>query len=179
MSEQEFEALNQEQRDIWEQNAHFWDDRMGDEGNRYHNELVAPAQERLLDLRPADLVLDIACGNGQFARRMAQLGARVVALDFSKGMIERAKSRTSENPDRIEYSVIDATDEGALMALGERRFDAAVCTMALMDMFQHRAADVLSGPSAKARRTIRLLRHASLFPHPADEDDIGARRQGR
>ena len=133
MSEQEFEALNREQRGVWEQNASFWDERMG-EGNRYHNELVAPAQERLLDLTRDDLVLDIACGNGQFARRMAQLGARVVASDFSEGMIERARSRTTENADLIEYSVIDATDQGAMMALGERRFDAAVCTMALMDI---------------------------------------------
>jgi len=48
--------------------------------------------------------------------------------------IERACTRTTENTDRIEFSVLDATDSDALMALGERRFDAAVCTMAIMDM---------------------------------------------
>ena len=44
------------------------------------------------------------------------------------------EARTKENADRIQFSRIDATDEEALMALGERQFDAAVCTMALMDM---------------------------------------------
>ena len=39
-----------------------------------------------------------------------------------------------EHADRIEYHIADATDEAQLIALGERRFDAAVCTMALMDM---------------------------------------------
>ena len=36
--------------------------------------------------------------------------------------------------DRIVYQVVDATDEAALLAFGKQSFDAAVCTMALMDM---------------------------------------------
>ncbi len=133
MSEGEFQALNREVGEIWNRNADFWNERMG-EGNDFHSILISPSQERLLDLRPGELVLDIACGNGQFARRMAQLGARVVASDIAPRMIENAKARTKENADRIEYRVLDATDSAALLALGERRFDAAVCTMALFDM---------------------------------------------
>ena len=34
----------------------------------------------------------------------------------------------------IDYRVLDATDLAQLMVLGEGRFDAAVCAMALMDM---------------------------------------------
>jgi hypothetical protein len=43
------DALNQEVRDIWNQNAHFWDERMG-EGNAFHKILIEPTQERLLNL---------------------------------------------------------------------------------------------------------------------------------
>jgi 2-polyprenyl-3-methyl-5-hydroxy-6-metoxy-1,4-benzoquinol methylase len=125
--------LNQETRDIWNQNAAFWDDYMG-EGNAFQKVLIGPATERLLNLHPGELVLDIACGNGAFSRRMAQLGAQVVACDFAEVFIERAKQRTIEHADRIDYKVVDATDEAQLLALGERRFDAAVCTMAMMDM---------------------------------------------
>ena len=133
MSEHEFQAFNSQVRDIWDKNADFWNEKMG-EGNDFHKLLIEPNQLRLLDLRQDELVLDVACGNGQFARKMATLGARVVAFDISNGMIENARARTTENVDRIEYSVIDATDSTALLALGERRFDAAVCTMAIMDM---------------------------------------------
>ena len=125
--------LNREVRDIWNRNADYWDRRMG-EGNDFHSLLIGPAQERLLDLRRDELVLDIACGNGQFARRMAELGARVLASDLSERMVENARARTTTHTDRIQYDVIDATDRERLMALGERRFDAAVCTMALFDM---------------------------------------------
>jgi 2-polyprenyl-3-methyl-5-hydroxy-6-metoxy-1,4-benzoquinol methylase len=125
--------LNREAEAIWNQNADFWDERMGD-GNQFQLMLTGPASERLLDLHPGERVLEIACGNGVFTRRMAQLGAHVVASDFSDRLLERARARSSDLADRIEYRRIDATSADQLLALGKRRFDAAVCNMALMDM---------------------------------------------
>jgi ubiquinone/menaquinone biosynthesis C-methylase UbiE len=117
----------------WDTIAPFWDERMG-EGNAFQRRLVGPATERLLELVPGQLVLELACGNGVMARRMAALGARVVATDFSPAFLERARARSGELADRIEYRLVDATDGEQLLALGEGRFDAAVCNMALMDM---------------------------------------------
>jgi SAM-dependent methyltransferase len=105
---------------------------MGDDGNDFHRLLVAPASERLLDLQPGETVLEIACGNGVFARRMARHGVHVVATDFSAQMLERARAR--EQADRIEYRLLDATREDQIVALGRQRFDAAVCNQAIMDM---------------------------------------------
>ncbi len=119
---------------IWNANAAFWDQRMGHEGNDYQRLLVGPAQERLLGLKPGETVLDVACGNGVFSRRMADLGCQVVACDVAPRMIELARARSGAYAGRIEYLVCDATDEQALLALGEGRFDAAVCSMAMMDM---------------------------------------------
>jgi 2-polyprenyl-3-methyl-5-hydroxy-6-metoxy-1,4-benzoquinol methylase len=129
----EVEALNQEVRDIWDHNAAFWDQRMG-EGNTFHKTLIEPTQERLLNVRAGQRVLDIACGNGQFARRLARLGAYVLGVDISERMIERARARTAESADRVEFRIVDCTRPDVLMNLGEKQFDAAVCTMALMDM---------------------------------------------
>ncbi len=125
-------SLNDQVREIWDRNARWWDERFG-EGNDYQHLLIGPATERLLELRPGEVILDIACGNGAFSRRIARLGAQVVAFDFSERLLERARERTAEQ-DAIEYRLLDATDEGQLLALGRERFDAAVCTMALMDM---------------------------------------------
>lgn len=133
MSDRNFGDVNREAQDIWDRNAAFWDARMG-EGNEFQKLLVAPATERLLDVHPGDRVLDVACGNGVFARRLAALGARVVAGDFSRAFIELARARTTENAAAIDYRVLDATDPAQLLALGEQSFDAAVCNMALMDM---------------------------------------------
>jgi 2-polyprenyl-3-methyl-5-hydroxy-6-metoxy-1,4-benzoquinol methylase len=118
---------------IWEANARWWDDRIGD-GNEFQNELIEPATERLLAVAPGDRILDIGCGAGRFTRRMASLGATVVAFDFCEAFIERARERTPAETTGIEYHTLDATDSDAVRRLGETRFDKAVATMCLMDM---------------------------------------------
>lgn len=133
MGDQTWHKLSEETYHQWEKNAPFWDDYMG-EGNDFQNILIGPTTEHLLNLKREDNVLDIACGNGNFSRRLAQLGARVVAFDQSQTFIERAKAHTTENIDRIEYLVIDATNQRQLSSLGEDRFDCAVCNMAIMDI---------------------------------------------
>ena len=125
--------VNDESRRIWDANAEWWDDKIGD-GNAFQCELIEPATERLLEIGPGTTVLDVGGGAGRFARRMAELGAYVVATDFSERFIERAKSRTPAEMRNIEYHVVDATSGEQLLALGAARFDGAVATMALMDM---------------------------------------------
>jgi 2-polyprenyl-3-methyl-5-hydroxy-6-metoxy-1,4-benzoquinol methylase len=124
---------NEETRDVWNDNAEFWDERMG-EGNHFVKVLTWPAITQLLPIQPGMRVLDVACGNGLTSRRMAAEGAHVLALDFAEKMIEIARSKKTEYDDRIDYRVIDATDETALLALGENQFDATLCHMALFDM---------------------------------------------
>lgn len=124
---------NLQVRAAWDTNAAFWDERMG-EGNAFQLHLVAPSVLTLLELKQDERVLEIACGNGQFARKLTSLGARVVATDFSPPMIERARAHTEAFNDQVDYRVVDATNEDELRALGEHQFDAVVCNMAIMDM---------------------------------------------
>lgn len=126
--------LNNTGRDLWDAKATFWDDLHGADGNAFHRQLVSPATERLLALQPGERVLDVACGSGVMARRLAALGGRVTAVDFSAALIDRARARGQAAGDPIDYRVVDATDEAALVALGAGMWDALVCTMALMDM---------------------------------------------
>ncbi|KPL00348.1 MAG: hypothetical protein AMK75_05645 [Planctomycetes bacterium SM23_65] len=129
----DFRELNEENRTIWDANAEWWDDRIGD-GNAFQDELIEPTQERLLAIRSEETVLDVGCGAGRFTRRLAELGAHVVAFDFSEKFIARARKRTPKEMTNIEYHVIDATDEAQMLPLGRDRFDAAVATVLLMDL---------------------------------------------
>lgn len=157
---QDKQALNAEGRQLWDAKAAFWDSLHGDDGNVFHRTLIAPSVERLLDVKSGERVLDVACGNGVMVRRLAELGAVMTATDFSAGLIERAKARGQRSGHPIDYRVVDATDESALVALGE--FDAMVCTMALMDI-----PDI--APLFRAAR--RMLRPGGRFvfatSHPA------------
>lgn len=170
------EGLNAETRRIWNTNAAFWDERMGD-GNQFQRLLVGPATERLLELQPGEEVLEIACGNGVMARRLGELGARVLATDFSAVFVERARARGAPGPGSVEYRVVDATSEVELLALGEGRFDAAVCNMALMDMAEiaplFRALRRLLKPGG---RFVFALQHpcfnSGLLRMTAEEEDV-------
>jgi 2-polyprenyl-3-methyl-5-hydroxy-6-metoxy-1,4-benzoquinol methylase len=154
-------ALIDEARQIWDANATFWDEQIGD-GNQFHRELIAPAVERLLDLQPGQRILEVGCGNGVSARRLAQLGARVTAVDGSPTFIARARSHTTPYDESLDYRVVDATDEAQLLALGAGAYDAIVSNMVLMDL-------PVIAPLVRAAR--RLLTTAGRFvfsiQHPA------------
>lgn len=55
-------------------------------------------------------VIDLACGDGHYARMLAAAGARVVGVDASAGMIELAREAESASPLGIEYRVQDVRD---------------------------------------------------------------------
>ncbi len=149
----DFPELAGESRQIWNGNARWWDARM-QEGNDWHNRLIAPAVVRLLDVHAGQDVADLACGNGLLARTLSQLGARVLACDGSAEFLECARTRSQEYGDRIEYRLIDLTDPNQLVTLGNAQFDAAVCNMALMDM---------AGITPLLDRAFRLLRPGGRF----------------
>ena len=125
----------EESKKIWEKNAQFWDDAMGDESNEFHREVVRPKVTELLSPDPSDYILDIACGNGNYSSYLAQRGASVVAFDYSKKMIELAKRRRSQYAKQIEFCVADATNRESLLGLKRNRaFTKAVSNMAIMDI---------------------------------------------
>ena len=125
----------EESKKIWEKNAQFWDNAMGDKSNEFHREVVRPKVTELLSPNPADYILDIACGNGNYSSYLAQRGVSIVAFDYSKKMIELAKRRQSQYAKQIEFCVADATNRESILELKRNRaFTKAVSNMAIMDI---------------------------------------------
>jgi 2-polyprenyl-3-methyl-5-hydroxy-6-metoxy-1,4-benzoquinol methylase len=169
--------LNQEVKTIWNRNADFWDQQMG-EGNDFHKSLIEPAQLELLSIAEGAVVLDAACGNGQFARKLAELGAHVTAVDASDRMIAHAKGRSKDYLDRIDYRVVDCTDHQQLTKLGEKRFDHVVCTMALMDMTEvepliSAAAELLKPGGSFVFSLLHPCFNSGMAKQGMEQHDIG------
>jgi ubiquinone/menaquinone biosynthesis C-methylase UbiE len=150
-------SFQDEVRSAWDELAVFWDERV-EAGRTWQKHLIQPPVERLLGLESGERVLEIACGNGQFARRMAELGAQVLAVDFSEGMLERARAHGGQ----VEYRHVDATDEEALLSLGESAsFDAVVNNMAIMDM---QTIEPMIGAASRLLRPFGRFVFSTLHP---------------
>jgi SAM-dependent methyltransferase len=77
---------------------------------------------RLLELEPGLEVLDLACGHGRIANRLAARGARVTGLDATPAFLERARRDAAELGVEVEYV------EGDMRSLPwDGRFDRILC----------------------------------------------------
>jgi SAM-dependent methyltransferase len=150
---------NDDVRAAWDANAAYWDEHMR-AGKTWQRTVIAPSVEALLAIRPGDRVLELACGNGEFSRRMAEAGAAVLATDFSEGMLERARSYGGN----VRYRSVDATDRATLDALApDGPFDAVVVNMALMDMAElSPLAGALPGLLEPAGRFVMSVQHPAF-----------------
>jgi SAM-dependent methyltransferase len=91
-----------------------------------HNDHYHPL---LLDLLPPGpgIALDVGCGTGRFARRLAATGMAVEAVDVSAAMVEAAAGLGSPGPGKIVYRQADVTTDD----LPEQHYDYISCLASL------------------------------------------------
>ena len=77
----------------------FWAPLLTDE----QADADADAAWRFLGLEPGMEVLDLACGHGRIANRLAARGARVTGLDASELFLERARADAAARGVEVEY----------------------------------------------------------------------------
>src|SRR5260370_4308452 len=70
-------------------------------------EAVADLAWRLLELRPGMSVLDLACGHGELANRLAARGCAVTGLDSSSVFLDRARADAAAAGVSVEYVTRD------------------------------------------------------------------------
>ena len=119
-------------RESWDRAAATFDRAQVEGLDYYRLDFFGPAQRELCGNVRGMGLLDVGCGNGYFARAMAQAGARVTGVDISPGMIALAERYEAEEPLGITYRVSDAADIAS--HTGPASFDMATSCMALQDM---------------------------------------------
>jgi len=77
----------------------------------------------LVGVGPGDRVVDVACGTGDLAELAGRRGARVLGLDFARGMLAGAARR------RVPADLVLA--DGARLPLGDACADVVTCGFAL------------------------------------------------
>jgi ubiquinone/menaquinone biosynthesis C-methylase UbiE len=97
-------------RHHWDRRAGTFDDEAGhglvsDEQREAWHDLLSP-----LVGRAPQRVLDVGCGTGFLALRLAELGHIVSGVDLSDQMIEQARGKAEQAALEIEFRVGDAVD---------------------------------------------------------------------
>ena len=105
----------------WEQNAGWWQEHFTDGADPEYEEQILP----LVDVHLAGKrrVLDVGCGEGQLARRIAALGAAVAGIDPTVAQIVEARARAG-GPGYARGSAID-------LPVRSGAFDAVVACLVL------------------------------------------------
>jgi len=132
---------------------YFYETMLTDEVNDRQAALIW----RLLELEPGADVLDLACGHGRIANRLAARGARVVGLDADAFFLERARQGGQD----VEYL------QGDMRALpwSEPRFDAVVLWFTAFGYFDDQAnAGVLRVIRSVLRDGGRLVMDINHLP---------------
>ncbi|NIA09397.1 MAG: methyltransferase domain-containing protein [Nitrospiraceae bacterium] len=73
-----------------------WDKIAKSMNNKIHNGSYNDTIERIVDLEGAKDILDVGCGPGTFALRLASKVEKIYALDFSKNMLDILTQNTKE-----------------------------------------------------------------------------------
>ncbi len=96
-------------------------------------------------------VLEIATGPGLLAKHVASAARRMVATDYSDGMI--AEARKGECPDNLTFEVADATD----LPYSDHSFDVVIISNAL---------HIIPEPERALREIDRVLRDGGILIAP-------------
>ena len=116
---------SQRKWDFWSARESFW--------KFYENDTLEIRRTAVsqLQLKPGDTVLDIGCGPGtnfELLREAVGADGRVIGVDLSLGMVERATERIETHGwENVEVVRADATT----LSLGDGRFDGALATTAV------------------------------------------------
>jgi ubiquinone/menaquinone biosynthesis C-methylase UbiE len=124
------------------ESINFWDDRL------------IEFSVRVLDLRPGERLLDLACGSGVHALRFAQRGLEVVGLDIAPSLVRYCIERaTAEALDNVTFV------EGDMRTLTyQEEFDALVVLSTSFGFFDDETNQrVLEGIARALKPDGRLL----------------------
>ncbi|MBU4348251.1 class I SAM-dependent methyltransferase [Patescibacteria group bacterium] len=132
------------QKTSWGESAEWYSDLLENEKKTYQRDLILPNLLRLMDIKKADMVLDLACGQGFFSREFSNVGANVIGVDVSKELINLAEK--IEKNSLIKYKVSSADN---LNFIVEDSIDKIVIILAIQNI------ENVSGVFKECRRVLK------------------------
>lgn len=105
----------------WGHVARWYDEHLASK-DTYHQTVVLPNILRLVAPKKDEIILDVPCGNGYFARAFAKEGAMVIAIDLGRELVAHASRESSPgvryfvaSSDKLPMAHDASVDKAAVM----------------------------------------------------------------
>ncbi|MBU3668704.1 MAG: class I SAM-dependent methyltransferase [Candidatus Taylorbacteria bacterium] len=143
----------------WGKVADWYDEYLQDDDS-YQKQVILPNLMRVLDPKPREMILDIACGQGYFTEAIAERGADVVGFDISPELIKKAEAKLKY--DNVENARVFVGKADDMSSIPNSSIDNAICVLAAqniqeLDAMFSEAARVLK--RSKAQDRVRMAIH--------------------
>jgi 23S rRNA (uracil1939-C5)-methyltransferase len=157
------------------------------------NKVMIGKALELLDLKPEDVVLDLFCGLGNFSLPLARHCAKVIGVEGSEAMVQRARMNAKANGlNNTEFFCANLEDETAFSSLIQKgiskvlldppRTGAMQIVKNIRKINPERIVYVSCNPATLARDTDNLVHQQGyklvsagvmdMFPHTAHVESI-------
>ena len=154
----------------WGKVADWYDDYLTNDDS-YQKAVILPNLMRILDPKPGEHIVDLACGQGFFSEKIALSKATVTGVDISSELINKAEIRIKllqkEKNIKAKFIVSSADDLSMIPALSVEKI---ICVLAAQNI---KELDTMFGECArvlkKAGKFILVLNHPSFrVPQASD-----------
>lgn len=108
-----------------------YDEMVGETGDIYHRKFLNPVVFKMLGNVKNKKILDLACGQGYFSRKLARRGARIVGVDLSDKLIEIAERIEKQKKQGIRYLALNSEK---LDNIKSNTFDFVVSNISFHDI---------------------------------------------
>jgi ubiquinone/menaquinone biosynthesis C-methylase UbiE len=148
----------------WGAVAGWYDNHLTDPDS-YHEQVVWPHLRRLVAPAPGVKILDVACGQGFFSRKLAAEGASVVGADLAPELVDIAAKRAQAEglSERCRFFV---RASHLLGEVPEAPFDHAICVLALQNINDVRGTLAAIAPLVRTGGTLHLVINHPSFRVP-------------
>lgn len=145
------------------------------ESGLFYSTVIDPVLARMRkkvarQIVPGQKVLDVACGTGAQAFKMAHIATEVVGIDLSESMIKKARQTLEKRKfNNIRFRVCDATGK---MNFRDKEFDVATMSLALHQFDPEMHPTILDEMKRVASKII-IIDYA--WPLPRNFTGLGSR----
>ncbi|MEN9524172.1 MAG: hypothetical protein RL536_241 [Candidatus Parcubacteria bacterium] len=92
----------------WDNVSDWYDNLLEQDPNSFQKNVILPNLLRIVDPKKGITIIDLACGQGYFARAFSEKGAEVVGYDISREIIDLALEHNKKTSGKAKFHVSPA-----------------------------------------------------------------------